>query len=341
MTASVQVQHQISLQPYNTLSINVRAARFCAVQNQAQLHQLLHDSAGEPLLVLGGGSNLVLTSDFSGLVIHNCIEGVTLLEETADGVVLEVGAGEHWDRLVATCVDRGWYGLENLSWIPGTVGAAPIQNIGAYGVELKDVLVQVTTLQRSDLSERVFTLEQCGFGYRDSVFKREQQDRQIILSVRLRLSKTAHPKLGYGEIRQRAEEWGYDCHLMTPAQLRQIIIRIRSEKLPDPAQQPNVGSFFKNPVVSQQQYEQLVASEPGLVAYPQTDGRVKLAAGWLIDRLGWKGRQWGQARVHDRQALVLINEGSASGDLMALAAEIQRSVRDRWGVNLEIEPRVL
>ena len=334
------LQHNVSLKPYNTLAVSVQAKMFCVVTHVDELKQILQSHRREPLLVLGGGSNLVLTSDFHGLVVLNRIDGIDVLEETNESVLLQVGAGENWDDLVATCVERGWCGLENLSWIPGSVGAAPIQNIGAYGVELKDVLVQVETLQLSDLSPKTFTLEQCQFGYRDSVFKQSEKGRQVIVAVRLMLSKSPKLKLDYGHIRHNAEQWGYDSKHMTPAQLREIIIRTRSEKLPDPVLQPNVGSFFKNPVVSQAQFEAIRLTDPDVVAYHQAHG-VKLAAGWLIDRLGFKGKRLGQAKVHDRQALVLVNEAADSQDVLALADEIQQAVKSHWGVELEIEPSIV
>ena len=334
------LQQDVSLKPYNTLAVDVQAKIFCCVSSVAELSQALASHRNEPLLVLGGGSNLVLTSDFNGLVVRNCIGGIVVLEETDESVLLQVGAGENWDNLVATCVDRGWYGLENLSWIPGSVGAAPIQNIGAYGVELKDVLVRVETLQLSDLSPRAFTLEQCQLGYRDSVFKQGEKGRQVIVAVQLKLSKTPQLTLDYGDIRQKAKQWGYDSNKLTPAELREIIIQIRSEKLPDPVLHPNVGSFFKNPVVPLAQFEAICSTDPDVVAYHQENG-MKIAAGWLIDQLGFKGKRQGRAHVHDRQALVLVNEADNSRDVLALANQIQQAVKNRWGVELEIEPSIV
>lgn len=337
----MKLLHNQSLKPYNTLAVDVCAAAFCTVTSVADLKDLLRHQTRQKLLVLGGGSNLVLTADFDGLVILNRIPGVQILQEDSESVVLRVGAGENWDKLVETCVNQGWFGLENLSWIPGSVGAAPIQNIGAYGVELKDHLLSVEALRLSDLSEQSFALEQCGFGYRDSVFKQAEKGRYVITGVVLRLNKVATLKLDYGEIRRSAEQWGYDCETLTPQDVRQIIIRIRSAKLPDPQQAANVGSFFKNPVVSSELFCRIQQQEPQVVAYPQADGRVKLAAGWLIDRLGWKGRRMGQARVHDQQALVLVNEGGGSEDVLTLAHAIQKQVKAHFGVELEIEPSVI
>lgn len=336
-----QLQHNVSLKPFNTLAVDVVAKSFCEVRSVEELRSVLATHSSEPLLVLGGGSNLILTADFDGLVVRNAIPGCSVLEESEGSVLLQVGAGENWDDLVATCLEKGWYGLENLSWIPGSVGAAPIQNIGAYGVELKDVLVQVEALQLSDLSIKVFSLNDCKFGYRDSVFKQEEKGRQVIVAVQLRLAKEPDLKLEYGDIRRCAEQWGYDCSTMTPAQLRAIIIRIRSEKLPDPGQAPNVGSFFKNPIVSEAQFNGIRSKDPKVVAYPQPNGEVKLAAGWLIDQLGFKGKKLGRARVHDQQALVLINEAADSKDLLALSELIRTAVQDRWGIELEIEPNIV
>ncbi|HAG96203.1 MAG: UDP-N-acetylenolpyruvoylglucosamine reductase [Pseudomonadales bacterium] len=337
---SITIAQDYSLRPFNTLAVAARAAHFCKVQSVLELQQVLAQNT-DPLLILGGGSNLVLTGDFPGLVILNRIPGIEMLEQTADQVLIRVGAGEIWDHLVETCVARGWFGLENLSWIPGSVGAAPIQNIGAYGVELKDVVECVETLYLEDLLPRTFSARQCRFGYRDSVFKRSEQGRHIITHVQLRLSRQPSLHLDYGEIRRCAEQWGYDIAQLTPLDVRQIIIRIRSAKLPDPATAPNVGSFFKNPLVGAADFERIKADAPGVVAYPQADGTLKLAAGWLIDQLGWKGRRQGCARVHDRQALVLINEGSSSHDLLELAGNIQQAVLQRWGIELEIEPSVV
>ncbi|MDY6921693.1 MAG: UDP-N-acetylmuramate dehydrogenase [Pseudomonadota bacterium] len=331
----------VSLRPYNTLGVAVRAEWFARLTAAAQIPSLLARFGGSPILVLGGGSNLVLTSEVPGLVLHNAIGGLELLAEDGDGVSLRVGAGENWDQLVARCTGQGWFGLENLSWIPGSVGAAPIQNIGAYGVELKDTLLAVHTVGIEDAEPHRFSAADCRLGYRDSIFKHEQQDRQIITAVDLRLHKRPHLQLEYGEIRQTAERWGHDLKRLTPSQVRQLIIRIRQEKLPDPALAPNVGSFFKNPVVDAAQYQCLRQREPELVAFAQADGRYKLAAGWLIDRLGWKGRRLGQARVHPQQALVLVNEGHGSDDVLRLAQQIQRDVKAAYGVALEVEPRIV
>lgn len=340
MTVSYSLLSNHSLRTYNTLAVDVCAARFCAVQSVTDLQQVLAQSSDE-ILVLGGGSNVVLTGDFNGLVIHNQILGVDVMESTEQYVKIRVGAGENWDQLVECCVSQGWFGLENLSWIPGSVGAAPIQNIGAYGVELKNVVEAVETICLEDLTSQVFNRQQCEFGYRDSVFKHAEKGRHIIAHVLLRLSRQPLLKLDYGEIRRCAEQWGYSSVDLTAKDVRQIIIRIRSEKLPDPARAPNVGSFFKNPVISQVEFKRIKAELPDVVAYPQADGRVKLAAGWLIDQLGWKGRRQGSARVHDRQALVLINEGQHSRDILDLADSIQRAVQQRWGIGLEIEPSIV
>lgn len=340
MTVSYSLLSNHSLRTYNTLAVDVCAARFCAVQSVTDLHQVLAQSSDE-ILVLGGGSNVVLTGDFSGLVIHNQILGVDVMESTEQYVKIRVGAGENWDQLVECCVSQGWFGLENLSWIPGSVGAAPIQNIGAYGVELKTVVEAVETICLEDLTPQVFNRQQCEFGYRDSVFKHAEKGRHIITHVLLRLSRQPLLKLDYGEIRRCADQWGYSSVDLTAKDVRQIIIRIRSEKLPDPARAPNVGSFFKNPVISQVEFKRIKAESPDVVAYPQADGRVKLAAGWLIDQLGWKGRRQGSARVHDRQALVLINEGQHSRDILDLADSIQQAVQQRWGIQLEIEPSIV
>jgi len=271
-----------------------------------------------------------------GLVARMALRGVRLLDEDAQFRVVEAAAGETWHDFVTYCVERGWGGLENLALIPGTVGAAPVQNVGAYGVELCDRFAGLTAY---DLRRRAWTdmdAAQCAFAYRDSVFKREP-GRWVIAAVRVRLPKRWTPVLEYPDLRRHERLAGAP----TAGDIYEAVCQIRRAKLPDPAVLGNAGSFFKNPVVPAARCEELCARFPGLVAYPQQDGTRKLAAGWLIDQCGWKGRQLGTAGVHDRQALVLVNRGgAAAADIMALAAEIQRQVADRYQVTLEPEPVV-
>lgn len=336
---SLDIRANQSLKPYNTFGIDVRAAFFVSVHSDGELEQALAWAAARNLrvLVIGGGSNLLLTTDLSELlVVRMDNRGVRVLEENGDQVLLEAEAGEPWHPFVLQTLELGLAGLENLSLIPGTVGAAPMQNIGAYGVEIKDVFAGLTALDRDTLQVRDFSVADCAFGYRDSVFKR-QPGRWVILRVRFKLSRSAPVHLDYGPVRQRLAEQGIQHP--TPKDVSAAICSIRREKLPDPAELGNAGSFFKNPVVSQEQCAQLLAQFPQLVHHLQPDGTAKLAAGWLIDQCGWKGRSMGAAGVYPKQALVLVNHGGASGDeVIALAQAIQADVLARFGVRLEPEP---
>ncbi|MET1080120.1 MAG: UDP-N-acetylmuramate dehydrogenase [Pseudomonas sp.] len=338
---SLVVREGLSLKPFNSFALDARASLFVEAGNDQQVREALAlaTSRGLPLLVIGGGSNLLLTQDVQALVLRMASRGVRVLSE-ADGVlVVEAEAGEPWHAFVVRTLEQGLAGLENLSLIPGTVGAAPMQNIGAYGVELKDVFAGLTALDRHTGELREFSLAECTFAYRDSRFKRESE-RWVILRVRFALSRTAAVHLDYGPVRQRLAVLGIEQP--TPLQVSQAICAIRQEKLPDPAQLGNAGSFFKNPLVSAERAAALRAEHADLVAYPQADGQVKLAAGWLIERAGWKGYRDGDAGVHHLQALVLVNHGGASGpQLLALARRIQADILQRFAVDLEIEPRVL
>jgi UDP-N-acetylmuramate dehydrogenase len=289
-----------------------------------------------PLLVIGGGSNLLLTADLAALVLRMATRGIRVLSDDGSRVVVEAEAGEPWHPFVQHTLAAGFAGLENLSLIPGTVGAAPMQNIGAYGVEIKDVFAGLTALDRESGELRDFSLEQCNFGYRDSVFK-QQPGRWLILRVRFKLDRAAHLHLEYGPVRQRLSEQGIEQP--TPSDVSRAICSIRSEKLPDPAVLGNAGSFFKNPLVPAAVVTQIKAQHPDLVAYPQADGQMKLAAGWLIERAGWKGFRDGDAGVHKLQALVLVNYGTATGlQLLDLAQRIQKDIAERFHVELEMEP---
>jgi UDP-N-acetylmuramate dehydrogenase len=290
------------------------------------------------LLVIGGGSNLLLTKDVDALVLRMASRGIRITHQDCGAAIVEAEAGEPWHPFVQEMLGRGLAGLENLSLIPGTVGAAPMQNIGAYGVELKDVFHSLVALDRQTGELREFSLADCAFGYRDSVFK-HQTGRWLILRVRLKLSFATSLHLDYGPVRQRLQEQG--IKEPTPIQVSRAICAIRSEKLPDPATLGNAGSFFKNPVVSAQLAQQIKLLHPGLVAYPLPGGQVKLAAGWLIEQAGWKGFREGDAGVHALQSLVLVNYGTASGlELLSLARRIQTDILERFGVALEMEPNV-
>ncbi|MHA6193754.1 UDP-N-acetylmuramate dehydrogenase [Pseudomonas wadenswilerensis] len=335
---SAKVESQVSLKPYNSFGIDVKARHFAQATSDDEVRQLLAYAATEdlPVLVIGGGSNLLLTQDITALVIRMSSSGIRQLSDDGQRVVVEAEAGEAWHPFVQWTLEQGLVGLENLSLIPGTVGAAPMQNIGAYGVEVKDVFVGLTALDRQTGDLCDFTLEDCDFAYRDSYFKRNP-GRWVILRVRFALSRTAALHLDYGPVRQRLA----GIEQPTAKDVSEAICSIRREKLPDPAELGNAGSFFKNPVVSAELAGRIREQHPALVAYPQADGEMKLAAGWLIEQAGWKGYRDGDAGVHKLQALVLVNYGQASGEqLHELAQKIQDDVLERFGVELEMEPNL-
>ncbi|MDF2489995.1 MAG: UDP-N-acetylenolpyruvoylglucosamine reductase [Pseudomonas sp.] len=337
---AAQWQEHVSLRPYNTFGIDVKARYFTQVRDDVEVRQALAGAAAEdvPVLVIGGGSNLLLTADVEALVLHMASRGLRVLEDDGERVVVEAEAGEPWHPFVQWCLRQGLNGLENLSLIPGTVGAAPMQNIGAYGVEIKDVFAGLTALDRHTGQLRDFSVQECGFAYRDSLFKREA-GRWLILRVRFALHRTLQAHLDYGPVRQRLLEQGIEQP--TGQAISDAICSIRREKLPDPAELGNAGSFFKNPVVGATLAERIRERYPHLVAYPQANGQVKLAAGWLIEQAGWKGYREGDAGVHRLQSLVLVNHGQATGaQLHALACKIQADIHERFGVMLEMEPNL-
>ncbi|KPX28989.1 MULTISPECIES: UDP-N-acetylmuramate dehydrogenase [Pseudomonas syringae group] len=337
---TLQVHSDVSLKPFNTFGVNVQAQLFAEAHSDDDVLEALAYSAEHnvPLLVIGGGGNLLLSSDVQALVLRMASRGIRIVREDCAESIVEAEAGEPWHPFVQSCLELGLAGLENLSLIPGTVGAAPMQNIGAYGVEIKDVFHSLTALDRETGELREFSLDDCAFGYRDSVFK-HQVARWLILRVRFRLTRDARLHLEYGPVRQRLNELGIEKP--TPFDVSRAICAIRSEKLPDPAVLGNAGSFFKNPVISAELYIRLQAEHPGVVGYPQPDGRVKLAAGWLIEQAGWKGFREGDAGVHTLQSLVLVNYGQASGlQLLNLARRIQADIAERFGVELEMEPNL-
>jgi UDP-N-acetylmuramate dehydrogenase len=354
------VEKQVGLQPHNTFGIAARAQDLVRIRSQDDLLAVLADPAlsQRPKFVLGGGSNIVLTGDVKALVLKVEVPGLRLVGQTDKAWVVEAGAGENWHDLVAWTLAQGWPGLENLALIPGTVGASPVQNIGAYGVELQD---RFESLDAVDLETgQTFTLDaaQCAFGYRDSVFKHTAAGsvggrrgmglagRALILRVRFALPKAWRPVLGYADLERRMAQAGVRADRVTAEMLFQWVCEIRRAKLPDPAILGNAGSFFKNPTVTVEQCADIIARDPKVVHYPMPDGTIKLAAGWLIDACGWKGKTVGRAGVYEKQALVLVNRGGASdpvtgGEVMTLARAIQTSVYERFGLRLEPEPVVL
>lgn len=332
----------VSLQPFNTFGIAANARYLARIESLPQLKQVLADPQmqGLPLLVLGGGSNLLFTHDFEGLVLQMAQVGRSIQALDDNSALLEAQAGERWHDFVLWTLQQGWCGLENLALIPGSVGAAPIQNIGAYGVEIKD---RMHSLQALDLhTGQVITLnvDDCQFGYRDSLFKQQGKSRYIILSVSFKLYRQRELKLDYGDVAAELQQQG--INQPTSLDVAHAVMAIRQRKLPDPALIGNAGSFFKNPLVSPEQLAQIRADYPQAPAYPQPDGQAKLAAGWLIDQCGWKGQSRGHAGVYEKQALVLVNRGGATGaEILALARAIQASVLQRFGVALEMEPVVV
>ncbi|WPN73244.1 UDP-N-acetylmuramate dehydrogenase [Pseudomonas germanica] len=335
---SLQVQPQVSLKPFNSFGVDVRAQLFAEAHSDADVREALAYAVAHdvPLLVIGGGSNLLLTADIPALVLRMATRGIRVISDDGNRVVIEAEAGEPWHPFVQHTLAQGLSGLENLSLIPGTVGAAPMQNIGAYGVEIKDVFAGLTALDRQTGELRDFTLEECNFAYRDSLFK-QQPGRWLILRVRFALDRIAHLHLEYGPVRQRLTEQGIEQP--TPTDVSRAICSIRSEKLPDPAVLGNAGSFFKNPLVSAAIVARIKEQHPDVVAYAQPNGQMKLAAGWLIERAGWKGFREADAGVHKLQALVLVNYGVATGlQLLDLAQRIQKDIAERFNVDLEMEP---
>ncbi|HET8730563.1 MAG TPA: UDP-N-acetylmuramate dehydrogenase [Moraxellaceae bacterium] len=334
----MQFFEHFSLTTCNTFGIRAMARYFAAPESEAELARLLCSVTARniPLMVLGGGSNIVFRGDFDGLVIHPSMRGVRCLEESTTHFLVEASAGEVWHDFVQFTLSQRWYGLENLSLIPGSVGACPIQNIGAYGVEITDVLHSLTAIEIATGKLREFAHGECGFGYRDSVFKGALRDRYIITRVRFLLRKAPAVNTAYGDIRAELASQGIDHP--TPRQVAEAVIAIRSRKLPSPAVIGNAGSFFKNPVVTPEALAVLKAKWPTVVAYPQGE-KFKLAAGWLIDQAGWKGRRIGPVGSYERQALVLVNHGGATGaDVMRTAQAIQADVRKQFDVELEMEP---
>jgi UDP-N-acetylmuramate dehydrogenase len=344
------VEQNVPLQAHNSFGIVAKARALVRVRSEVEVQQVLADTeyGSVPKFVLGGGSNIVLTGDVRQLVLKVEVPGRRLIEDGPRALVVEAGAGENWHEFLTWTLAQGYPGLENLALIPGTVGASPVQNIGAYGVELQD---RFESLDAIDLfTGKIFSLDaaQCAFGYRDSVFKHmaaKEGDfglggRAMILRVRFRLPKPWKPVLGYLDLERKMHETG--IRQPTARQIYDWVCAIRGAKLPDPRVIGNAGSFFKNPTVTPEQCQDIIAREPNIVHYPMPDGSVKLAAGWLIDACGWKGKSVGNAGVYEKQALVLVNRGGATGgEVVTLARAIQTSVYERFGIRLEPEPVVV
>ena len=337
MTGTQALRTHFSLAELNTLALPARAAHYLAVETLACLHKLPRHTER---FILGGGSNLVLLGDFDGLVLHVCLRGKSLVHEDDEAWYVEAAGGEPWHDFVLWTLAHGWPGLENLVFIPGTVGAAPVQNIGAYGLEAGERIQEVRALDLESGQERVFSPADCCFAYRQSLWKQEGwhlSGRYLITAVTFRLPKNWQPNHRYAALATELER--HRLAQPTPMQIANAIISLRQQKLPDPRQLPNAGSFFENPLVDSLTAEQIAAIHPDVPRYPQADGRFKLAAGWLIEQAGWKGRNLGPVGMYSKQALILVNHGGARGhDIQALVTHIQKDVSDRFGVTLTPEP---
>ena len=323
-----------SLKSRHTFGMDVQTALFIEYATKEELKEILQNQQLEEgrWLHIGGGSNLLFMGDYSGTILHSSIKGYEVLSEDAEEVVVRVGAGEVWDDFVAYTVAQGWYGAENLSWIPGEVGASAVQNIGAYGVEAKDLIVNVETIEVATGEERIFSNAECAYAYRESIFKLSLKGQYIVTHVSYRLKKTPSYHLDYGNVRAELAKANFD---LTLANVRQVIIDIRQAKLPDPNVQGNAGSFFMNPIVPRAHFEGLQKDYPQIPHYEVDADRVKIPAAWMIDQCGWKGKRLGNASVHDKQALVLVNCGGATGaEVVRLSEEIQQSVFKMFGIQI-------
>ncbi len=339
MISQLSVQYDFSLRNHNTFGIDAQAHAYLPIVSVDMLDAVRHETqlCDLPRLVLGGGSNILLTGDFSGLVLHMCTKGIEFVDQDEEAVYVRAAAGENWHQFVQWTLAHGLGGLENLSLIPGNVGAAPIQNIGAYGVEISECFHALTAFDFDTGETFMLTREGCEFGYRDSVFKHRIRDRAVILDVTFALPRNWKPNIRYADVAQELAARRID--IPTARDVGDAVIAIRTRKLPDPAKIGNAGSFFKNPMVPRSLREKLLESYPQMVSYAQPDGNFKLAAGWLIDQCGWKGKSLGAAGVYQNQALVLVNRGGAQGrEVVQLANAIQNDVEAKFGVRLEPEP---
>ena len=339
----MQMEQNVSLLPFNTFHIPVTARYFSVFKTVEELRDILANARKQealPLVILGGGSNILFKKNFEGLVLKNELKGIELVGEDDTSIFVKAGAGENWHRFVMYCIEKNYAGIENLSLIPGNVGASPMQNIGAYGVEIKDVFHE---LEAYDLHENIlrrFSLEDCRFGYRESVFKNIYRNRFVILSVTYRLQKKPVFNTSYGAISQELEKMGVEE--LSIRAVSQAVINIRSSKLPDPAVIGNAGSFFKNPAVLVGKFEELQKAFPSIVGFDFGEGQKKLAAGWLIEQCGWKGYREGDAGCYPKQALVLVNYGKATGDeIYQLSEKIIESVQAKFGVSVERELNIV
>ncbi len=333
------VQENTSLKNFNTFGIDVSATYFCTVFSVEELKQLLQNDKfiSVPKLIIGGGSNVLFTKDVEALVIHNQLKGIEIVEETNEQVLIKAGAGEAWNDLVMYCVNRNYGGIENLSLIPGSVGAAPMQNIGAYGVELKETFEELEAIAIDTGEKKIFSKDECRFGYRESIFKQEAKGRHFITSVTLRLNKTPKLNTRYGAIEHQLQEM--QVSVATIKNISDAVCAIRRSKLPDPAIIGNAGSFFKNPEISKELFDKLIYNNPLMPNYPIAQSlNYKIPAGWLIEQCGWKGKRVGNTGSHKDQALVLVNYGGATGEeIISLAKQIQESVKEKFEIDILAE----
>ena len=340
----MQIHQNISLKPYNTFGIDVRAKHLITIESIEDLDELAElpnlFNKSKPTLVLGGGSNILFTADYDGLIIKNELKGIELVSEDDDHYYVRGAAGENWHQFVLHCIKNNYAGVENLSLIPGNTGASPMQNIGAYGVETKDVFHQLEAFHLQDEELVVFDNQACEFGYRESIFKKKYKGQFIITSVTFKLNKKPVYNTSYGAIQQELEAMGNTG--LNIGAISQAVINIRKSKLPDPAIVGNAGSFFKNPTIPNQQFSDLKNQFPNIVGFPANNELTKVAAGWLIEQCGWKGYRKGDAGCHEKQALVLVNYGNADGvEILQLSTEIMQSVEEKFGIILEREVNII
>jgi UDP-N-acetylmuramate dehydrogenase len=336
----MKIGKNISLKPFNTFGLDYQAKCYIRADSESEAKAFFKKEIPweMPLLILGGGSNVLFTGDFRGTIIHPQIQGIRVDEHKGDNVIISAGAGVNWDVLVDWAVNEGFWGLENLSLIPGSAGASAVQNIGAYGAEVKDMITKVETISVRDGSRQIFSNNECEFSYRNSIFKSREKGRYLVTRVYFKLNTKSGGNLNYGSLKEETMKLGDESLI----NIRQAVINIRQSKLPDPAVIGNAGSFFKNPVTSMSLAEDLRKKYPGIPFYPDGEGSAKLAAAWLIEQCGWKGKRKGDAGIHDKQALVIVNHGNAKGeDIFKLSEEVRLSVSEKFGIHLDREVEVI
>lgn len=341
-TAKFSIQSDVNLTSYNTLNVEAKASSFLSVTSAEQLTGFIEESSGEysDIFVLGGGSNVLFVDNYDGLILHVSIKGKEILKEDDNHVWLQIGAGENWHETVLYCVGKGWGGIENLSLIPGTVGAAPIQNIGAYGVELQEVFENLEAIELVSGEKRTFNKQDCRFGYRDSIFKNELKGKYVVTEVTLKLSKNPSVNTSYGAISSELKNRGIENPDIRD--ISDVVIDIRNSKLPNPEDLGNAGSFFKNPIVSKQKFERLRQQYPSIPGYKLNTIETKIPAGWLIEEAGLKGKVFGNAGTYKQQALVIVNHGGATGqEILELANKIRTAVKNKFGIELVPEVNIV